>query len=176
MIPIIFHGERVIIKLTEENDLKYIKDLWNEGEVMKWVGFPNGLDVTIEKVKEWFEKIRNYELAKHFVVYTNENTFCGELFYRKDVEHQRAGLDIKFLPNSRGKGLAAESLKLLIEYIFNNENNINAVWTEPSIDNFSARKLYSKCGLTEKVRPMDMKSADSYWELSRNELKKHNSR
>ncbi len=133
---------------------------------MKWVGFPNGLGISLEGLQKWYSSINKSELANHFIVTYQKNDFCGEVFYEKDIEHKRAGLDIKFLPATQGKGLAAEALQLLIDYIFNNEKEINAVWTEPSEENISARKLYSRCGMVDKERPIDMQPEDSYWELS----------
>jgi len=146
-------------------------NLWNNGAVMKWVGFPEGLNQTIEDIREWFSNLQKSELANHYVVLNKSNLFCGELFYMKNLEHKRAGLDIKFLPESQGKGLATESLKLFIDFIFKTEEQINAVSTEPSKDNMAARGLYTRCGLEEKERPVDMEPAESYWELTREKWK-----
>lgn len=168
-------GKRIIIKETEREDLENIKVLWNDGEVMKWVGFPAGLNQTIDDVKKWWEKIQKSGQAHHFVVFTKDNEFCGELFYKKDSKHNRAGLDIKLLPELQGRGLAVESLQLLINYVFKNEPKVEAVWTEPSEENVAARKLYSRCKLTSKERPSDMKPAASYWELTRKDWEKNNS-
>ncbi|SRR6056297_4078208 len=169
-------GKRIIIKQTIREDLENIKCLWNNVEVMKWVGFPAGIDQNINDLKEWWEKIQQNEKTHHFVVYTKKNdNFCGELYYKKDAKHKRAGLDIKLLPQMQGRGLATESLQLLISYIFKNEPQIEAVWTEPSEENAAARKLYSRCGLKSKERPTDMKPAASYWELTRKDWQKNNS-
>ena len=80
-----------------------------------------------------------------YIIEVRSNLFCGELFYIKNLEHRRAGLDIKFLPESQGKGLTTEALKLFIDFIFRTEEQIDAVWTEPSKDNVAARGLYARC-------------------------------
>jgi len=167
----IIKGNKIVIKTTKKEDLKLIQELWNNGEVMKWVGFPKGLNKSIDDVKKWWKNLQNNNLAKHFVVFTRDNEFCGEVFYKKDPDNNRAGLDIKFLPNTQGKGLATESLELLINYIFANEDEIDAVWTEPSEENKAARNLYSRCGLEPKPRPNDMEHAETYWELERKNWK-----
>ena len=166
-------GERVNIKLTEKKDLKNILNLWNNGDVMKWVGFPEGLNISVEKIQEWFSSVQKSELANHYVVFNKNNLFCGELFYMKNIEHKRAGLDIKFLLESQGKGLATEAFNIFIDFIFKKEEKIDAVWTEPSKNNMAARGLYARCGLSEKERPDDMEPADSYWELSREEWRRN---
>lgn len=161
------HGENIIIKETDRDDLEAIQELWNNGEVMGSVGYPDGLGQTFAEMSNWFNSIQGNEKFNHYVVLNKDNDFCGELFYRKDTEHNRAGLDIKFLPEARGQGLATEALQLFIDYIFENEDNIEAVWTEPSEENRPARALYSRLGLEEKERPEDMQSCRSYWELAR---------
>ena len=164
-------GKKVIIKPTERKDLENIKDLWNNHEVMKWVGFPEGLDQSINDVTDWWKYIQKNNNAYHFVVFNKDGKFCGELYYKKEPKYNRAGLDIKFLPEVQGKGLATDALQLLINHIFNKEPEVNAVWTEPSKENVAARKLYSRCLLSSKERPKDMEPANSYWELSRNRWK-----
>jgi RimJ/RimL family protein N-acetyltransferase len=172
-VYMVIKSDRIIIKNTEEKDLENIKNLWNNGEVMKWVGSPQGLGQSIEDIKEWFSKIKQSNLAYHFIVLDKDEKFCGELFYLKNIESRRAGLDIKFLPRGQGRGLATESLRVFIDYIFDNEKNIQSVWTEPSVENKAARKLYTRCRLQEKERPEDMEPAESYWELTRAEWKKN---
>ena len=58
-------GERVILKVTEQEDLNNIMALWNNREVMTWVGFPDGLNITMEELEDWFNYIENSELAYH---------------------------------------------------------------------------------------------------------------
>lgn len=162
-------SDRLIIRKTQECDLTNIQSLWNNGEVMKWVGFPEGLNQSMEGLKIWHRNLQKSNLAKHLVVLDSYHNFCGELFYLKDIENECASLDIKFLPEAQGRGLAVEALKRFINFVFDTEKEIDAVWTEPSKENVLARKLYSKCGLVEKERPVHMDLGDSYWELTREE-------
>jgi len=161
------NGNSVIIKETESSDLKNLQNLWNNGEIMGAVGYPDGLDQTFAEMNNWFNSIQENEYLNHYVVLNKDKDFCGELFYRKNIKHNRAGLDIKFLPEARGQRLATEALQLFIDYIFENEDNIEAVWTEPAEENRPVRALYTRLGLEEKERPEDMQSCRSYWELAR---------
>ena len=165
-------GQKVIIKSTEEEDLKYIQSLWKNKEVMKWVGYPDGLNVTIEKLKKWLNKIDRSRLRKSFVVSElASNSFCGELFYEIDREYNRAGLDVKFLPEAQGKGLGTEAFNILIKYIFENELDVEAVWTEPAQNNIHARKVYEHCGLKISRQPVYMVHRELYMELTRDNWK-----
>ena len=161
------HGDKVIIKETDRGDLEDIQQLWNNGEVMASVGYPDGLGQTFAEMGVWFKNIQECQQAKHYVIFTVDEKFCGELFYRKNLKYNRAGLDIKLLPEAQGQGLATEALQLIIDYIFKNEDKIEAVWTEPSEENRAARKLYARAGLEAKERPADLKPGRPYWELSR---------
>ena len=167
-------GEKVIIKQTDRGDLNDIQQLWNNGEVMGAVGYPDGIGQTFAQMGIWFKSIQESEEINHFVVLSKADNFCGELFYRKNPGDKRAGLDIKFLPESRGRGLAAEAFQLFIDYIFEAEAEIEAVWTEPAAENRAARKLYTRIGFKEKERPADLESERPYWELSREDWQKRN--
>lgn len=160
-------GKNVIIKETEKCDLENIMSLWNNGEVMKWVNFPNGLNMTHKKINVWYDKLINNDNRHHFVVLTKDLTFCGEVYYGVNPIGKRAVLDIKFLPKFQGKGLATEALMLLIGLVFDEEIEVNAVWTEPNLGNNAAMNLYARCGLEPTIRPKDLDPHDSYYELTK---------
>ncbi|WP_051569293.1 GNAT family N-acetyltransferase [Alkaliphilus transvaalensis] len=159
--------DKVIIKKTTEENLKEILVLWNNGEVMKWVGFPKGLNMTDSHIWGWYCNISLRDWAYHFVVYHQEVGFCGELYYDIDVKYKRAGLDIKFLPTAQGKGLASKAFISMINHIFENEKNILSVWAEPTNGNFKAKKLFARCGLKETIPAEFAEPKESYWELKR---------
>lgn len=161
------NGERVVIRSTTENNLTDIMHLWNNGEVMKWVGFPDGLGYSLQDMRKWYERLLSTPERHHFLVQAEQVGFCGEVFYAVDGEYNRAGLDIKFMPGAQGRGLATDALKTLIRHVFEQEPEVNAVWVEPSEVNTAARDLYTRCSLTPKPRPADMDDYESYWELNR---------
>ena len=68
----------ITIKETDENDLLNVMDLWNNGEVMFFVGFPNGLGVTIEKLKLWLSGVNKNEFRKHYSIYIESIGYCGK--------------------------------------------------------------------------------------------------
>ncbi|MCR4404424.1 MAG: GNAT family N-acetyltransferase [Candidatus Acetothermia bacterium] len=162
-----YAGERVTIRPTTGADLSDLMALWNDGRVMKWVGFPDGLRYDLEKIRDWYKKLRLDSSRHHFVVHAEGVGFCGEVYYAVDKAYRRAGLDIKFTPEAQGQGLATDALKTLIRIVFESEPEIEAVWVEPSAENTAARKLYERCGLKAKPRPSDMEQGPSYWELRR---------
>ncbi len=161
-------GTRVTVRATGEGDLADLMGLWNDGRVMKWVGFPDGLGYDSEKIHAWYERICSNAERHHFVVHAGEVGFCGEVYFAVDRAHRRAGLDIKFRPEAQGKGLATDALTTLIDLVFDAEPEVDAVWTEPSEENAAARRLYDRCGLAPAPRPSDIGDSPSYWERRRN--------
>jgi RimJ/RimL family protein N-acetyltransferase len=157
------------IKQTSQQDLPDLIRLWNDGRVMRWVGFPEGLGYDAPKIQEWFEALEQNPLRHHFVIHEDQIGFCGELFYRSDPEHQRASLDIKLLPEAQDRGIATQALTWLIATVFENEPGIEEVFTEPNHGNEKSQKLYARCGLQPRPRPKDLHPADSYWSLKRGE-------
>jgi len=160
-------GRQVRLRSTCEADLPELIRLWNDGEVMRWVGFPDGLGYTPEKAARRLIGMNGSADRWHFCVLAKDGEFLGEAFCHLDRDHRRAGLDIKFLPAARRRGLSRDALLTLIDWIFRALPEADAVWTEPRSDNLAARTLYYSCGLRSTDRPSGMHEADSYWELRR---------
>jgi putative acetyltransferase len=152
---------------TRPEDLPALVQLWNDGRVMHWVGFPAGLGYDLEKATRWLERLNANPHRRHFIARTRQAWFCGELYYAVDPEHRRAGLDIKFRPEAQGGRRAFAALGGLIRYVFEHEPEVDAVWTEPSPLNLAARTVYWGCGMHETDRPADMEPDQPYWELTR---------
>ena len=160
---------RPMVRETTADDLEDLGRLWNDGRVMRWVGFPDGLGCGEDDLRAWFDRLRSSCDEHHFVIRDTDLGFCGELFYRVDGEHRRAELDIKLLPEAQGRGIATVGLSWLIERVFDEEPGLDAVWTEPTPENHASRALYTRCGLSETRRPGDLRPGPSYWERRRPE-------
>ena len=156
----IFTTERLSIRETDETFLPDLQALWNNPEVMKWVNMPRGLEYDLDDISTWYSRMRKTDHLHHFVILDQSGVFTGELFYNCNFTSRTAGLDIKLRPGAWGSGYATEALSYLIEYIFNNEPDIDSVWTEPMDCNMAARRLYQKCGLDPVPHP-DYENADN---------------
>ena len=157
------------IRETAKYDLENIMHLWNNGEVMSFVGFPNGTDTTMEEMSDWFEELKNSPNKRHYSIYTDEIEYCGETFYNViNAEHRTACLDIKLLPAAQGKGIAQTALKFAINDAFN-IGNAERVYVEPHPDNHRAWALYERLGFKSKPRPKYLYDADTYIEITKDE-------
>ena len=142
----------ITVKETTGNDLANIKQLWADGDVMKFVGFPEGLHETDESMKKWFNRILSSRpTTNHFSIYDND-IYCGETFFDIDKKHDNsASLDIKLFKFARGKGIATTALSYAIEEAF--KNGAKKVWVDPNPDNLKAIALYERLGFERKPMP-----------------------
>lgn len=157
----------VMISETTKDDLDNIMSLWNDGEVMHFVGFPKGLGITKEKMERWIEWAIKKPHRCHYSIYENEIGYCGETFYNVN-EAGAAALDIKLFPKSRGKGIALKALMYAIEHAFN-EGKAKLVYVDPHPDNLKAWKLYEKIGFVSKPRPDFLGEGETYLEITRSQ-------
>ena len=142
----------ITVKETTENDLVDVKRLWADGDVMKFVGFPDGLHKTDEGMQKWFSRILSSRPnVNHFSVF-DDDIYCGETFFDIDVKHDNsAALDIKLFGFARGKGIAAAALSYAIEEAF--KNGAKKVWVDPNPHNKKAIALYERLGFVRKPMP-----------------------
>jgi RimJ/RimL family protein N-acetyltransferase len=159
--------DSIIIKETTNEDLESIISLWNNGEVMFYVGFPQGLGITMKEMKTWFAHLQEKkEKIKHYSIYTRNLGFCGETFYEIDTVHDLAAMDIKILPKAQGKGIAHYALRYALSHVFDKELAKRA-YVDPNPNNSKAWRLYKKLGFISKERPNYLEPSDSYLEVTK---------
>ena len=150
--------ERTIIRLPKESDFDFVKSMWLDGEVMKYVGFPKGLKISDNEIMDW---IHNEDKPKIRLVIENKDTGkpIGETGWQLSSKYphangrKAASLEIKIGDKDYwGKGLATEALKALLGYIFQN-TDIEVCYTEPNLKNIAALKLYKKLGFKKVGKP-----------------------
>ena len=146
------------IKETTARDIENIQRLWADGDVMKFVGFPDGLIKTDEEMKKWFMWIEsNRPVLNHYSIF-EDGKYCGESFYEIDSEHRSAALDIKLFGFARGRGIATVGLSHAIKEAF--RNGAETVWVDPNQENVKALALYKRLGFQQKAFPQHLISKD----------------
>lgn len=160
----------ITIKETTKRELSNVKQLWADGDVMKFVGFPDGLHETDEGMSNWLDWILSARpIVNHFSIF-DDDVYCGETFYEIDNEHENsAALDIKLFKFARGKGIATKALTYAIEEAF--KNGAEKVWVDPNPHNIKAIALYERLGFERKPMPKYLIDKDGvtsiYMELVR---------
>lgn len=140
------------IRETTREDIRNVQRLWADGDVMRFVGFPNGLHQTDEAMQKWFRWIdSNRPTINHYSIF-EDGMYCGEAFYEIDNAHNnRAALDIKLFSFARGRGIAAKALSYAAKEAFNNGAEI--VWVDPNPENAKAIALYERLGFKRQDMP-----------------------
>ena len=158
------------IKETTARDIENIQRLWADGDVMRFVGFPDGLHRTSEEMQDWFRWIEsNRPVLNHYSIF-EDGKYCGESFYKIDAVYQSAALDIKLFEFARGRGIATAGLTHAVREAF--RNGAGTVWVDPNPENTKAIALYRRLGFKQKAFPEHLISKDEeqhsvYMELCR---------
>lgn len=142
----------IAIRETISKDLNDVQKLWADGDVMKFVGFPEGLHETDENMRKWFSWIEQGKpLHNHYSLF-DDGIYCGESFYSIDVNHDHsASVDIKLFPFARGRGIGTAGLMYAIKEAV--ANGAKSVWVDPKRQNVKAIALYQRLGFVEKEMP-----------------------
>lgn len=144
----------VQIAPTTIADLPDLMELWNDGAVMGFVGFPDGLGATPESMDAWFRRLeanRRTGLTEHFTI-RHDGDYCGEAYYSIDPDHGHLGtLDIKLTPAARGKGIGTAGLQRAIEDAF--AQGATRVHVDPNPANAKALALYNRLGFQAVTPP-----------------------
>ena len=146
------------VKETTVGDLPLVQRLWADGDVMRFVGFPEGLRQTDEEMQNWFRWIESGRPVRNHYAIFEDGTYCGEAFYAIDPEHLDAALDIKLFAFARGRGIGTAGLRHAIREAF--RNGAESVWVDPNPENRKAIALYRRLGFREKDYPSCLYSGD----------------
>ena len=139
------------IRETTAKDIRSVQGLWADGDVMRFVGFPDGLRKTEEEMQRWLRWIEsNRPAIDHYSIF-EDGSYCGEAFYQIDKEHRSAALDIKLLRAARGRGLGTAGLSHAIGEAF--RNGAETVWVDPDPRNGKAIRLYERLGFQRRAFP-----------------------
>lgn len=65
------------VKETTLKDIDNVQRLWADGDVMRFVGFPDGLHQTSEEIQGWFRWIESSRpVLNHYSIFEDGN-YCG---------------------------------------------------------------------------------------------------
>ena len=158
------------VRPVVETDLPNIKALWNDGAVMRFVGFPDGLGVDDEYMARWFKWVTAApDTRQAFAIEVEGLGYCGEAFYQVNPELP-AIVDIKLTPAAQGLGLGHLGLSHALDELFAN-TTATAAMVDPHQDNTPALRLYERLGFTERPWPTNHPEPATdhrYLEVTRN--------
>lgn len=73
------NDQSITIRQTGMNDLAQTVALWNDGDVLKFVGFPDGLDYDMQNMERWLSRIETARPKRNRCsIYDRTLGYCGE--------------------------------------------------------------------------------------------------
>ena len=143
--------EMIEIREATPEDVKNVQRLWADGDVMKYVGFSEGLFETEESIREMIIRVAaNRPRCNYYAIY-EDGAYCGEASYDIDEDTKSASLDIKLFRFARGRGIATKALSFAIAEAF--KSGAETVWVDPDPENAKAIALYERLGFVRKPMP-----------------------
>ena len=143
-----FKTERLILKPTSENDTKFLFDLFNSPNWIKYIGDRNIKSINSAKVyvnTKIIPQRKSYGYSVYTLIRKNDNLKIGTcgLYDRDGIE----GFDLGFaiLPKYENMGYGFESAKKIINISFN-EFSLGCLSAITTKDNMSSIKLIKKLG------------------------------
>ncbi len=162
-------GPRIRIRPTIQRDLDFLQALWNDGSVMRFKGYPDGMHLTDACLTRWWAMTPQAQPAQdarpltppHCLIVRLDGTPLGEISYSLDTDG-RARVDLKLAPTHWGQGYATEALTLLLRELFA-ATAVRSVVVEPSPANLPAMHLFARCGF----RPTPTDNHPDRWACTR---------
>lgn len=167
MKDIVFESSRIRVRKLDYSDIPTITRWWNDGEIMKDMGFADGMGVTesslLSRLKKQLVADDTTILDSRMFIITDRKSGkeIGELQYGElDQQNRKCRIALKIAEiDYQGKGLGEESLSFFIHYLVS-EFGLNRIEIDTIHDNVRAYNLYKKLGFVEIKRVKDFWTDD----------------
>lgn len=143
---LVFETERLMVRTATEEDVGLFYALWTHPQVMRNVGFPQGLRVTRSELKERLSRQGRSEFERLLVVELKATgQAIGECKLSDPDEEGIAEPDIKLLPEFWGHKYGVEAWRELVAYQFIH-TDCDAVQATPNVENGASIKMQEALG------------------------------
>jgi RimJ/RimL family protein N-acetyltransferase len=142
----IFETARLCVRLANVEDAVLIQALWNDPRVMTYVGFPHGLGITLDQLREQYLRREGDEFERLLVVELKETGQpIGQCKMERPNDEGLVGPDLKLLPAFWGHRYGAEAWKAMVAYEFTH-TGCDAVDGSPNVENVASIKMMAGAG------------------------------
>lgn len=119
MSKVITETPRLVLRLATPADAAFICTLWNDPRVMGFVGFPNGLGETEEKIRASIEKRGVSEFHQLLLIMLKDgNQAIGQCKMELPNPDGICETDVKLRPEFWGQRYGLEVKRALLDYLF----------------------------------------------------------
>ncbi len=149
----VIETERLILRKPVPEDIPAWFKMRSNEENMRYIGRPPAKDIS--EVASLFQLvIADIEANKHIGWVVAEKSkasgFVGMIgFHRIKPEHHRAEVGYMIEKEYQGKGYAAEAVRAIIKYAFN-EMKIHSIEADIDKDNIASERLLQKLGFRKE--------------------------
>ena len=125
------------------NDVTQLQTWWNDGKVMAHAGFPNGLNITEEKI---IHQINQDNETKRRLILEFKSKSIGEMCYSQ-VNENTVEIGIKICNfEYQNQGLGRLYLSMLIQELF---KTYTKIILDTDLENKRAQHVYETLGFTK---------------------------
>ena len=142
----VFRTKRLTVRTSSVEDADLLDALWNNGRVMRFVGFPEGLNQSIEDIRKEMQAQSGDEFNRVLIVELKETgERIGQCKLGKPDENGIAETDIKLLPEFWGNKYGIEIKRNLVKYLFEH-SDCRIVQATPNVENTASIKMQEAVG------------------------------
>lgn len=134
--------DELCIRSVREGDAEMLCAWWNDGAVMAHAGFPNGLGITPERVREQI-RAESDDTVRRFILEIR-GVSAGEMSYRHRGDAADIGIKI-CVPQLREHGYGRRLLTMLLTMLFD-EKGYQRVVLDTNLKNRRAQHVYELLG------------------------------
>ena len=143
---IVFETPRLTISIATVQDAELAHSLWTDPRVMRNVGFPNGLRVTLDDVRnDILNRVRSEFTQILIARLKSTQEAIGQCVMHPPDEQGIAETDVKLLPVYWGHRFGIEIKQGLLDYLFTH-TDCEAVQATPNVGNIASIKMQEAVG------------------------------
>ena len=142
----------IVLRQLCEKDAELMLEWMHDPDTQK--GFQkNMLDMSLEDARKFCREAKpesdlQQGESMHLAIANDENEYLGTISLKNiNMKYRSAELAISLRKKARGKGIAAEAVKLLFKKGFE-QIGLHRIYLTVLADNTAAIRLYEKCGFT----------------------------
>jgi len=150
----------ITLAVAVEEDIPFLRGLWNDVAVMRFCGYPEGKGWTDEDMAKWWRYYLNNRAQygaeeTQFILRLPDGTRVGESCVGRVAEDFAVGdwrkpagvrclmADVKLAPEWWGRGLGTASMHLVTAFVFE-QTSCELFVVPPHRDNPAAARVYEK--------------------------------
>lgn len=143
---VVLSTERLTVRLATVKDADLLYALWTNPQVMANVGFPQGLRITRDDIKDRLSK-QGKRVLEHWLIIELKGTgqFIGECYLGRPNDEGIAEPDVKLLPAFWRRGYGTELWRALVAYQFEH-TDCEIVQGTPNVENVASIRMQESAG------------------------------